>query len=735
MRQQTSLETDEVPLAERSGGEEDLEQAKPALRSYTEKPKTAYTTSRWSALQYGSIHILPVLATITILSFNFTDMYWNDLGAPNQNVILDLLQYAAKIHEILIQFSLAAVVIQRIQLLLISSKGVPLGLVTAGYRLIQVGYLFSEEFWSSITTPRRSNRAGWGFLGVLIGLATIIIALAGPSSAVVMIPQLDWWPVKHPYLFSKETCYLNMTGSNIWPSTLPSSASFDPTDQYSVVAGYDYIGDWVSSNMNQGSASNITVNSDSGGFRYLSAVSMTQHGANSSLSGASTVSQRQARDLGSFWQFLQNTELGPEKISRPIVMPRFADSNVTMMKPLVQVECTMTNLTESTRNLEFPHYQLLSQDTSGEFQDLSWPVPDLFTNWTAFGTTLNDRGIHSFASYLNESSIGVNASFVNVSDFTNAPSAAAVFIVLDEDFNPQIVPCSVVAYWSPVSIWINPHVDTAVYQDSPNASAIFHRQDFRDRSQFPRITIPDTWTDMLNAVADPEDLGLKTNDTISPLQSVAQRWGYGKVAPDGSSHRVTAGHWIIPGHFAITLSLYMAEALARVNYFEGASWVFHDPNNDKQPSLLMLDDLNLGNQSQDYQAVLSSRSAPRLTEFTFEFQRYGYAWSFRTVTVRLAAAVLLLQALLAIGHLALLLWTGWSSNSWKSPGELVALALRKDTSTTLRNAGAGIERKETWRGTIYARTAELDPDAVELVIDEHEGVVIGTRLKAGKKYQ
>ena len=87
----------------------------------------------------------------------------------------------------------------------------------------------------------------------------------------------------------------------------------------------------------------------------------------------------------------------------------------------------------------------------------------------------------------------------------------------------------------------------------------------------------------------------------------------------------------------------------------------------------MLDDPNLenlgNNFSAEYSGIVTYGEQTTLPSLSSDFQRYGYAWSFRSVTVRLAA-VLILRALFAIGHVMLLLWTGWVSDGWRSPGEI-----------------------------------------------------------------
>ncbi|KAF2094581.1 hypothetical protein NA57DRAFT_80382 [Rhizodiscina lignyota] len=644
---------DEIPLTEASAAASQTELHRTVTRVYKntrrgEPPKVIYTTRRQSLNLLWSIlvHIPPLFITIIILALNYKNVYWSDLGAAGQNLVLDSLQYAAKAHELMMTLSLGTIVLHRVQVSLLSNGGVPLGLVTAPYRLTDVYYLFSREFWAGATTTRSTSQDSrhrfrvyrWTFLGILIAVNVILAALVGPSSAVLMIPQLDWWDLKDPFHRDSETCFLNISAGSIWPKTVPDPWFIDPTNEYSVTAGLDHFAGWASAFENQLMHPNISVDADGGVFRYATSVPQEPvKNSGSTWTAASTVSNRQARDVGSFWEWVSEQELKPKNISRPILTPRLVNSTVAMQKPLVQIECAMYNLTNSSRGIEFPHRQLVSQ-VDKQFDDVHWPVPVQYLNTGWYDSTN-----------------GVSVEFIDVSNFTNASSAAAVYVLKDEWENFQLLPCSILAHWVPVSLWLDPRTDNLVYQDSPDPYDALNRSDYRNLNKTTQIVIPPSYASAINnaSVSDPR-----------PLAMMVKNFGV-HYTPE---LYVIQGKQNIPWQVATTLGLYVADSLSRVNYLlnPNASVVVHDPGDGGQPFARILDNLNVGNLSYaPYDTPLSFYEANQdtTTAFSFEVQRFGYAWSTRNITVKLAATVLLCQAALAIGHLMLLLLTGWTSNS------------------------------------------------------------------------
>lgn len=53
------------------------------------------------------LHLIPILISTFLLVLNFENVFYQPSGARNQNLDFDALQFAAKLHEILITESLS----------------------------------------------------------------------------------------------------------------------------------------------------------------------------------------------------------------------------------------------------------------------------------------------------------------------------------------------------------------------------------------------------------------------------------------------------------------------------------------------------------------------------------------------------------------------------------------------------------------------------------------------------
>ena len=114
----------------------------------TREDKIVVYASLWASLAHGCLHILPVLISATLLWLNFYGVYiGSDLFGPTNitdDVKIHLLQFGAKIHEMLIIASTSTVVFAVIREQLIWGSGVPLGLIGSGINFSDLGF-----FWYS----------------------------------------------------------------------------------------------------------------------------------------------------------------------------------------------------------------------------------------------------------------------------------------------------------------------------------------------------------------------------------------------------------------------------------------------------------------------------------------------------------------------------------------------------------------------------------------------------------
>lgn len=180
-------------------------------RDKPDRTKVAMRKSRLMSSGRALIHLIPVGGAIALICLNWRGLY---LGGYLNNI--SLLQFAAKLHELTIQASLAAVVFTYVRHELALGVGLPFGALFSGLQISQVSYLWSMEFWGSASSSKAPLQRKLCLI-LLILVTAALAATAGPASALAMIPRLGYWPA------GKTHIWLNGTKDDIWPSFLDDS--------------------------------------------------------------------------------------------------------------------------------------------------------------------------------------------------------------------------------------------------------------------------------------------------------------------------------------------------------------------------------------------------------------------------------------------------------------------------------------------------------------------------------
>lgn len=175
-------------------------------KGYDEPTKIAIRESRWIALLRALIHIVPVGVALWEVIFNWNTYY---VGSNIQNQAL--YQFCAKLHEMTAQASIAAVVFSYIRYEMSLGQGLPFGALFSGLQISQASYLWSMEFWGSMYSTNLSVRRKIS-LSLTIVVAILLAATVGPSSAILLIPRLEYWPA------GSTDIWLNVTSRELWPN-------------------------------------------------------------------------------------------------------------------------------------------------------------------------------------------------------------------------------------------------------------------------------------------------------------------------------------------------------------------------------------------------------------------------------------------------------------------------------------------------------------------------------------
>ncbi len=98
------------------------------------------------------------------------------------------MQYVAKVHEMLMQVSLVTVLVAFLQYLLVHQAFVPLGAVFSAYQVTSLSYLWSPEFFATLSTSEFTGSVYIVF-AVFVPFTILLAAAVGPSSAIAMQPR------------------------------------------------------------------------------------------------------------------------------------------------------------------------------------------------------------------------------------------------------------------------------------------------------------------------------------------------------------------------------------------------------------------------------------------------------------------------------------------------------------------------------------------------------------------
>ncbi|MCJ1359458.1 MAG: hypothetical protein MMC33_009460 [Icmadophila ericetorum] len=173
---------------------------------HEEAIKIAIRQSRGTALLRTLIHVVPVGIALWEVILNWNTYY---VGSFALNQVY--YQFGAKVHEMMMQASLAAIVFSYIRYEMALGDGLPFGALFSGIQISQVSYLWSMEFWGSILSESLPIRRKLALLAV-VTFSFVLATAVGPSSAILLVPRLDFWPAGSTHI------WINATFDELWPT-------------------------------------------------------------------------------------------------------------------------------------------------------------------------------------------------------------------------------------------------------------------------------------------------------------------------------------------------------------------------------------------------------------------------------------------------------------------------------------------------------------------------------------
>lgn len=642
----------------------------------------------------------------------------------------------------LIVASLSAMLLHGVHLGLASKKGLPLGFVSSSFQLNSMAYLFRREF----TTLNKKY--------IVSFVAIFLFALvSGPSSAITMIPRLQFWPIENwVYKGSVHfSVYIAASKENLFPEILTSehvpvaclqaNASIIKSCPAFGMRHWMMYNNLIAQNSN-GFAPTFNRTIQEGWIRYMNGQSPIAYVGMRGVYMTSTLSnflgnvllanEAALYDYSSNAQVAFGVEGGEGTIQRKYSSSELAarydmtlrsgGKPITARKPLVSVECI--GHLAGTKMLPLPHDRMTWNVPASDYTDL----------------------------IVDTKSTIVNSSLIDIAQFGDIKPSLGVFFSAPETKggeNSSLYTCTIDARWMETRAFSDASSGArAIFDFNPSPTQQAVSEGVKRIFSNPPMYMSSTWTKALtvpwiDSILAPTPSSRTIFDVIGQgcldANSYINDTFRGKSFEDGLPHRMLTNPMDMLQCLQLGLAVTIAEAASRVQdllptYFvaEGHNLQVsseNSPTPDRNPfqvsdiygSMPQYVGKNDGRihglSMQDF------RDPERFTEIFISGARWGYGYGFHdSILIYFGVVVLLVHVLLSLVYVAWILWMGdYLDAGWDTIGGLVAMAMR---------SGTGEERevedeKTKWKGRLAVR--ETKEEGSSSVLDSGTADVLVLR--------
>ena len=664
-----------------------------------ETSKQAIRTNRAIALLTLFIHLVPTGAAIALAILNFRELYiGGELAGPSgnyDNIKLSGLQFAAKLHELLMQASLSVVILATVRHGLVSEgHGVPFGAIFGSLQFTNPAYLWSKEFSGALRAEFRHKRC---ILAAIV-LVTILASSVGPSSAIAMRPRMEDWPAGGTYI------YLNATREQIWPS------SFDGSDIPPACRNVSVTTDCISSGWNTIADNLLPFWRDVNGttnlpetfqFNSPKALRVIKHRYRAGIYGqrwtlATTPMSNLAdsvSEIGRLWAraaYWSADVAG--KHSRRFKYRKdvtYAISNV--YQPLTSATCT------SNRGTNFRLDEVKIPVISAECEDPKAKEAKVPTNHSE---------VNSIISKFNQDkSTSPVLRFVELPAAEFGVNTIGAIITFPESWSGQknLVTCAIDARWAPVTT-LSRRTRIMTVEGEP-ANWISHGT--CNKALEKKVTVRPKWAEYLNPFLEVTDRSLF--HTLVNVVGPSKKWGDDKGFVEPLIETILV-NMITNGLSRTAFSATPQGSLKGCDntscYEACGAWC---------TEIIPKAEFSYGGDIYNHPTNTDKDNKAKMSQFRVKVDIKGYAFSYRSITVTMSCVLLLLYCFVVVVHIGFTIWSGRTSYAWDTHSEVAALAMQSRPTSILKNISAGIATSTTFSRIV--RVVETGTDGKHLELD------------------
>ena len=678
-------------------------------------PKSVLPKGNSRTLLRCFIHVPSIVITLGILSLTFQGFFWAP-PSSSTNTILNALQFGAQLHSSLIIMSLSAMIMRFVHHQLSTKDGVPLGFLSSPFQLNSISYVFTSEFSNLFSKDRKRNLL---YVSVFIFAFTLAM-LAGPSSAITMIPRLDFWPLKIPLTYENNLIlrvYIQAGESHLFPETLTASgvsphcssseAMLSPDCPSAGIRNFmvdDELFDMNVVDNSPGAQSTMNITVPGNWTRYIAGSNSSPQDFNPWTVSTSLVFVGQV--LQTYVTAIQNLAnlsydgLPQENkgLARYDLSLHSVGKQIPTRKPIVQIVCN--GWSPSTTQVIFPYVSMKSpQDSNDPAYPIQWTInsaeyPELMFSGTHLLSPVNVTFIPPSQFPLPRPSLLTLFSTPEVYDGSCAYDGD------DCDDDPELftstslIACSVDARWMTTHAsydWSNGL--PTIYDSNPTPDYYSSHSSSPIMPDYPQFYIDSSFTSLLNPpYTDNTPDSVLSNQTV--LQALGQKCVdtntvvadsiQGITFPDNGTHHITSNYQAVIQCLETAFNFYLADALSHAQdaipvYLvgEGRGGVAYDE--DYNPinvdafavnSLYSYED-NFGDPSgflvnNDGSGSIQNITAEdlhdpsRFVEIRMALSRYGYGYGFTdSKLIYVGVTVLSVHLLLCVVHVAWMFIEWW----------------------------------------------------------------------------